>query len=296
MICFLGSANRDDRRFAGPDKFDMRRTDLDAERAFTSAANHLAFGGGRHFCLGAIMAKTEVEIAVNRLLDAAVGLRFAGGEPPADEGLFLRGPRSCPWSSPRLSPDRRTPMLLRCKTKVNAAAETVFACVDEPEHIVKWVGGAVDHVYSQSETRRIRWARRFLQKLRMGNSVREFDGEIIAWEKPTHFGLHIPTAAYSSEAHFRITPEGSGTLDRRLFDRRHPAHAHCARDRRSSCEFHSASSSKIRSASSRPTRRAAGSPGQEADMLRGRSRISPARSNCGSCASATAGLIRSPAR
>jgi cytochrome P450 len=95
VICFLGSANRDDRRFAAPDKFDTRRTDLDAERAFSSAANHLAFGGGRHFCLGAMMAKTEVEIGVSRLLDATVGLRFAG-EPPADEGLFLRGPRSLP--------------------------------------------------------------------------------------------------------------------------------------------------------------------------------------------------------
>jgi pulcherriminic acid synthase len=93
VICFLGSANRDDRRFAAPDKFDMRRADLDTERAFTSAANHLAFGGGRHFCLGAMMAKTEVEIGVNRLLDSTVGLRFSG-EPPADEGLFLRGPRS----------------------------------------------------------------------------------------------------------------------------------------------------------------------------------------------------------
>ena len=95
VICFLGSANRDDRRFAAPDKFDTRRTDVDAERAFTSAANHFAFGGGRHFCLGAMMAKTEVQIGVSRLLDATVGLRFAG-EPPADEGLFLRGPRSLP--------------------------------------------------------------------------------------------------------------------------------------------------------------------------------------------------------
>jgi cytochrome P450 len=94
VICFLGSANRDERRFAAPDHYDMRRTDLDTERAFTTVADHAAFGMGRHFCLGAMMAKTEVEIAVNRLLDATDGLRFAGGEPPADQGLFLRGPSS----------------------------------------------------------------------------------------------------------------------------------------------------------------------------------------------------------
>jgi len=42
----------------------------------------------------------------------------------------------------------------------------------------------------------------------MGKSVKDFYGEIIAWEAPTHFGLHIPSPAYSSEAHFRITPNG----------------------------------------------------------------------------------------
>jgi uncharacterized protein YndB with AHSA1/START domain len=102
-------------------------------------------------------------------------------------------------------------MLLRCRTKVNAAAETVFACVDAPEHIVKWVGGAVDHVYVTARNPANPVGQKFVQKLRMGNSVRAFDGEIIAWEKPTHFGLHIPTPAYSSDAHFRIMPEGPTT-------------------------------------------------------------------------------------
>ena len=99
-------------------------------------------------------------------------------------------------------------MLLSCRTKVDAAAETVFACVDEPEHIVQWVGGAVGHTYVTERNPANPVGQKFLQKLRMGSSVNEFNGEIIAWEKPTHFGLHIPTAAYSSEAHFRITPEG----------------------------------------------------------------------------------------
>jgi cytochrome P450 len=105
VICFLGSANRDERKFAAPDHYDMRRTDLDADRAFTSVANHAAFGAGRHFCLGAMMAKTEVEIAMNRLLDATDGLSFANGEPPADQGLFLRGPSSLALHfTPALSP------------------------------------------------------------------------------------------------------------------------------------------------------------------------------------------------
>jgi hypothetical protein len=101
-------------------------------------------------------------------------------------------------------------MLLRCRTKVKASADTVFSCVDVPEHIVKWVGGAVDHVYLTERNPANPVGQKFLQKLKMGNSIRDFEGKIIAWEKPTHFGLFIPTPAYSSEAHFRITPEGPG--------------------------------------------------------------------------------------
>jgi len=99
-------------------------------------------------------------------------------------------------------------MLLRCKMSVNAPAETVFACVDEPEHIVQWVEGTVEHTYVSDRNPANPVGQRFVQKLRMGKSIKEFQGQVIAWQYPTHFGLHIPSPAYSSEAHFRISPEG----------------------------------------------------------------------------------------
>ncbi len=100
VICFLGAANRDDRRFDEPDRFDIGRPKIDGTRAFTAVAAHVAFGTGRHFCLGAVMAKTEIHIAVDRLLDAMPSIQFAAEVPP-DHGLFLRGPlrldiRLCP--------------------------------------------------------------------------------------------------------------------------------------------------------------------------------------------------------
>jgi hypothetical protein len=99
-------------------------------------------------------------------------------------------------------------MLIRYKTGIDAAAETVFACVDQPEHIVQWVEGAVEHTYLSHRNPADPVGQRFLQRLRMGKSIKEFKGEIIAWKAPTHFGLHIPSPAYSSEAHFRISPNG----------------------------------------------------------------------------------------
>jgi pulcherriminic acid synthase len=102
VLCFLGSANRDERHYERPEVFDIHRKELDPARAFTGAADHLAFGAGRHFCLGATLSKFEVQAAIQQLLDAMQDIRYADGVAPPDTGLFLRGPKemrlrfSCP--------------------------------------------------------------------------------------------------------------------------------------------------------------------------------------------------------
>jgi pulcherriminic acid synthase len=92
VVCLIAAANRDPRRFADPDKFDIDRADLDFDKAFVAAANHTGFAFGRHFCVGAMLAKTEVEVASNALLDAMEDIRLA--EPVQPEGLFTRAPSS----------------------------------------------------------------------------------------------------------------------------------------------------------------------------------------------------------
>ncbi|WP_305788020.1 cytochrome P450 [Symbioplanes lichenis] len=67
VLAWLASANRDERVFADPDRFDIRRT----------PNAHLSFGHGIHFCLGAPLARLEVRTAVAKMLgrwsDIAVG-------------------------------------------------------------------------------------------------------------------------------------------------------------------------------------------------------------------------------
>ncbi|MCR8573909.1 cytochrome P450 [Streptomyces sp. Isolate_219] len=92
VTCLIGSANRDERHFARPDTFHVLRGDLTPATAFSAAADHVAFALGRHFCVGALLAKTEVEVAVNQLLDAFPAMDFAEGTAPADAGVFTRGP------------------------------------------------------------------------------------------------------------------------------------------------------------------------------------------------------------
>ncbi len=88
----LAAANRDPRKFASPDRFDIHRTDNDTARAFTAAADHLSFIDGRHFCVGAMLARTEVVAATNHLLDRMHDLRLRDGFEPVEEGIFTRAP------------------------------------------------------------------------------------------------------------------------------------------------------------------------------------------------------------
>lgn len=96
VTCLIGAANRDADRYDEPDRFDIFRTDLTSTTAFSAAADHLAFALGRHFCVGALLARAEVETGVNQLLDAMPDLRLADGFVPAEQGVFTRGPGSLP--------------------------------------------------------------------------------------------------------------------------------------------------------------------------------------------------------
>jgi len=87
VMAHFASANRDGCVFSAADDYDPLRADL---------GNHLAFGKGIHFCIGAPLGRLELAAALPLLLRRLRGLR-AGAEPAErEEVFFARGFRTLP--------------------------------------------------------------------------------------------------------------------------------------------------------------------------------------------------------
>jgi len=68
VVVWYSSANRDESVFPAADRFDIGR----------DASEHLAFGHGRHFCLGAGLARLELDVGIGRLLERGVRCELRG--------------------------------------------------------------------------------------------------------------------------------------------------------------------------------------------------------------------------
>ncbi len=80
IAMLFGSANRDPARFAGPDRFDTGRGDM----------THVGFGGGIHFCVGAPLARAEIEVSLAVVRNEAPDLALVA-EPSYTDAFVIRG-------------------------------------------------------------------------------------------------------------------------------------------------------------------------------------------------------------
>ncbi|WP_305728633.1 cytochrome P450 [Mycobacterium sp. GA-1285] len=86
VLIYIAGANRDPNVFDDPDRFDLERE---------NAGKHLSFSGGRHFCLGAALARAEGEVGLRAFFERFPDARLAG-EGSRRETRVLRGWASLP--------------------------------------------------------------------------------------------------------------------------------------------------------------------------------------------------------
>jgi cytochrome P450 len=88
VILYLAGANRDPEVFSDPHRFDITRE---------NAGKHLSFSGGRHFCLGAALARAEGEVGLRTFFERYPEASLAGAGSRRDTRV-LRGWASLPIS------------------------------------------------------------------------------------------------------------------------------------------------------------------------------------------------------
>ncbi|MBO9497635.1 cytochrome P450, partial [Thalassotalea sp. G20_0] len=79
----FAAANRDESRFDNPNEFNPLRANV---------KRHFSFGGGKHQCMGRLLATREVIEVLQAVLADARQLTFASGYSPAIEGVAFRSP------------------------------------------------------------------------------------------------------------------------------------------------------------------------------------------------------------
>ena len=82
VLLLLASGNRDPLRFPEAERFDPNRADNE----------HLGFGAGIHYCVGAPLARVEAQIALSTLARRLVNPRLLADPPPYRKNAVLRGP------------------------------------------------------------------------------------------------------------------------------------------------------------------------------------------------------------
>jgi hypothetical protein len=85
-IIVMGAANRDEAKFPDPDRLDVTRA---------NKREHLSLAFGAHHCLGAALARLELQESLAALVRELPGLRLAG-DPEWKAAMLIRGPGSMP--------------------------------------------------------------------------------------------------------------------------------------------------------------------------------------------------------
>jgi carbon monoxide dehydrogenase subunit G len=94
---------------------------------------------------------------------------------------------------------------------INAPMERVFACVTDDEKKKIWMEGVVGTEFPNGKDQENPVGTKFTQQIKEGRRIVEYDGEIIAYEKPHLLGVRVGNKMFSFDTYYRLAEQPGGT-------------------------------------------------------------------------------------
>jgi uncharacterized protein YndB with AHSA1/START domain len=94
---------------------------------------------------------------------------------------------------------------------INAPIARVFSLVDEEKNLKKWLDGLEETIFPEGYEQSKGVGTKFKQRIKEGGRVNEYDGEVIAYEKPSHLGIVLGNKHFTVKVDYRFTADGDQT-------------------------------------------------------------------------------------
>jgi uncharacterized protein YndB with AHSA1/START domain len=94
---------------------------------------------------------------------------------------------------------------------INAPIAKVFSLVDEEKNLKKWLDGLEETIFPEGYEQSKGVGTKFKQRIKEGARINEYDGEVIAYEKPSHLGIVLGNKHFTVKVDYRFTADGLQT-------------------------------------------------------------------------------------
>ncbi|HLS46874.1 MAG TPA: SRPBCC family protein [Gemmatimonadales bacterium] len=95
--------------------------------------------------------------------------------------------------------------------QIDAPVERVWELIDDRENLKRWMDGLEETTYPDGAVAGKEVGTRFVQRIREGGRVSEYQGVVTAYEPERHLGIRIGNRVFTMRVDYRLAPEAGGT-------------------------------------------------------------------------------------
>lgn len=102
-------------------------------------------------------------------------------------------------------------MAITFQVDIEAPLEQVWALLDDETRLPLWMPEVMETVYPEDRDRSTPVGTTFRQKLKEGGRIKEYEGEVTAYEAPRMLGIRIGDGRFFVDVTYALSPIGTGT-------------------------------------------------------------------------------------